>query len=241
VLKALLGEPRYLAIAPDAVRIDLEAPHTSPAVRALLHAAARDSTDGTAAALPPPTEASILTVLSTFHAPTFTPLTPMHGANIGSGLKGDAAASRFPGMLTSFPEGLAHFAARPLRQIHVPGAAEHRLRQAEGALAAQAAHAAREVLASGPSQPSTQPAAAASAVMTEAWRPCLAALWDAQAVRRYAAAAGFGTGGYGDELQRLVSETAPCAPPPCALPSCAPPAALAATLTASGGSASGSA
>ena len=33
VLKALLGEPRYLSIAPDAVRIDLEAAHTSPAVR----------------------------------------------------------------------------------------------------------------------------------------------------------------------------------------------------------------
>ena len=44
VLRALIGEPRYLSIAPDSVRVDLASSHTSDSVKALLRAAARSST-----------------------------------------------------------------------------------------------------------------------------------------------------------------------------------------------------
>ena len=186
VLKALLGEPRYLAIAPDAVRLDLRAARTSHAVVALLHAAARELD----ASAPPPSEVSICTVLSTYMAPSFVPL--------------PAALPGEPSM-TSFPEGLAAFAGVALSEARTGGIAEAALRTAEAtALDAAACRAARELYASGPLT------AAGAAAAGEPWRPRLAALWDADQLARYAAAAGYGGGAFGAELASLVA----VAPPP---------------------------
>ena len=207
VLKALLGEPRYLAIAPDAVRLDLTAPHTSPAVRALLAAAARDVNPNA----PPPSECAILTVLSTYKAPSFVELPKLPAAQVGRGREGDAAAaaSAATPLLTSFPEGLAAFAKVPFANVTTPGAAEAALREAEAVLgAAKRKHgsdetpcaAARAVLASGPPPPPPS----VRAPVDEPWRPRLAALWDGPQLAKYAAEAGFGAGGYGDELAALT-------------------------------------
>ena len=93
------------------MRLDLDAPHTSAAVRALLHAAARELRPGAL----PPKEATILTVLSTFKAPSFVPLPPLPATAEGEGGYNQ---------LTSFPEGLAAFAGVPLEEVRTPGAAE---------------------------------------------------------------------------------------------------------------------
>ena len=204
VLKALLGEPRYLAIAPDAVRIDLMAPHTSPAVRALLWSAAKDLSTNAS----PPKEAAILTVLATYHAPSFVPLPKMAGAAVGRG-RSDAAdhdpvaaASELSG-LTSFPEGLAAYAQVALSDVRTPGIAEAALRDTElSSLDAPRTHAARALLGSGPLDPSM----ARSSQGDGEWWPRLAALWDEETLRRYARAAGFGTGAYGAELATLSDE-----------------------------------
>ena len=93
------------------MRLDLEAPHTSAAVRALLHAAARELRPGA----PPPKEATVLTVLSTFKAPSFVPLPPLPATAEGEGGYNQ---------LTSFPEGLAAFAGVALEEVRTPGVAE---------------------------------------------------------------------------------------------------------------------
>ena len=93
------------------MRLDLDAPHTSAAVRALLHAAARELRPGA----PPPKEAAILTVLSTFKAPSFVPLPPLPATAEGEGGYNQ---------LTSFPEGLAAFAGVALEEVRTPGVAE---------------------------------------------------------------------------------------------------------------------
>ena len=197
VLKALLGEPRYLSIAPDAVRVDLEAKHTSPAVRELLRAAARALPGGESA--PPPKEASILTVLTTYNAPSFVPLQKLPGHLVGLGREGDAeAAAAEPNGLTSFPEGLASFAQVPLEKVRTPGIAEGALRKAEKDLDAKATSKARGLYTSGPLEPSE--------CKTEPWRPRLAALWDASELAKHASSAGFGGGAYGEELAGLAVE-----------------------------------
>lgn len=132
-----------------------------------------------------PTEASILTVLSTYHAPSFVPLPPM-------------PTQPAPGeyVLTSFPEGLAAFAGAPVAGINQPGAADKALRRAEGSvLDADACATARVALATGPPVP---------AACKEPWRPRLAALYEPAQLRALAMAAGFKSGEFGPELAALT-------------------------------------
>ena len=171
------------------MRLDLDAPHTSAAVRALLWAAARELLPGA----PPPKEATILTVLSTFKAPSFVPLPPLPATAEGEGGYNQ---------LTSFPEGLAAFAGVPLEEARTPGVAEAALRGAEARLDAAATAAARAVLASGPQEEGSQEVAGGAG---EAWRPRLGAMWDGASLRRYAVAAGFGSGEYGAPLASLAA------------------------------------
>jgi len=181
VLKALLGEPRYLAIAPDAVRVRLNDERTSPAVRALLFAAARElAAESGCTAKPLPSEASILTVLSTYKAPSFVPLP---ARSTGSAL-------------TSFPEGLAQFAGVDVREVRTPGIAEAALRAAEKTLDGGALSQAHAVLGSGSLDPAKAPSGH--------WHPRLAALWDGARLARLAAAAGFAEGKFGAELAALA-------------------------------------
>jgi hypothetical protein len=176
------GEPRYLAISPDAVRVDLTASATSPAVKRLLSAAAA-ALPGAPAGADGPTEASILTVLSTYHAPSFIPLPPMPS---------QPAPEDY--VLTSFPEGLAALAGAPVAGFNQPGVAEAALRNAEACtLDADACAAARSTLATGPSAPGTEP-----------WRPRLAALYDAAQLQTLSAAAGFDSGDFGPKLAALT-------------------------------------
>ena len=177
------------------MRLDLDAPHTSAAVRALLWAAARELLPGA----PPPKEATILTVLSTFKAPSFVPLPPLPATAEGEGGYNQ---------LTSFPEGLAAFAGVPLEEARTPGVAEAALRGAEARLDAAATAAARAVLASGPQEEGAQEVAGGAG---EAWRPRLGALWDEASLRRYAVAAGFGSGEYGAPLASLTAAAAAAA------------------------------
>ena len=177
------------------MRLDLDAPHTSAAVRALLWAAARELRPGA----PPPKEATVLTVLSTFKAPSFVPLPPLPATAEGEGGYDQ---------LTSFPEGLAAFAGVPLEEVRTPGVAEAALRGAEARLDAAATAAARVVLASGPQEEGPQEVTGGAG---EAWRPRLGALWDGASLRRYAVAAGFGSGEYGAPLASLAAATAAAA------------------------------
>ena len=68
-----------------------------------------------ARARPPPKEATVLTVLSTFKAPSFVPLPALPATAEGEGGYNQ---------LTSFPEGLAAFAGVPLEEVRTPGVAE---------------------------------------------------------------------------------------------------------------------
>ena len=182
---SLVGEPRYLAIAPDAVRVDLTAAATSAAVRKFLIAAA-SGLPGASQHVGELTEASILTVVSTYHAPTFVPLDPMEDQPAGVDYK-----------LTSFPEGLAAFANLPVSQVRVPGALDSALRKAESQFGRDIPTATRSCLATGPTEqvPSSEP-----------WRPRLAALYSADELRMLAVAAGFSSGEHGTELAKLVKD-----------------------------------
>ena len=91
------------------MRLDLDAPHTSAAVRALLWAAARELRPGA----PPPTEAAILTVLSTFKAPSFVPLPPLPATAGSHAAEAEAGCTQ----LTAFPEGLAAFAGVTVEEV----------------------------------------------------------------------------------------------------------------------------
>lgn len=171
------------------MRLDLDAPHTSAAVRALLWAAARELRPGA----PPPTEAAILTVLSTFKAPSFVPLPPLPATAGSHAAEGEAGYTQ----LTSFPEGLAAFAGVTVEEVRAPGVAETALRGAEARLDSAATAAARAVLATGPQE--------VAGGAGGAWRPRLGALWDEASLRRYAVAAGFGSGEYGAPLASLTA------------------------------------
>ena len=91
LVRSLLGEPRYLAMAPDAVVLDLDAPETAPAVRALAAAACPALSPSSS----PPSSVSVLAVVAAVRAPTFIPMPPC--------APGSSA-------VTSFPEGLRAFA-----------------------------------------------------------------------------------------------------------------------------------
>ncbi|KAG8468429.1 hypothetical protein KFE25_013512 [Diacronema lutheri] len=141
VLRALLGEPRYLAIAPDCVRVDLRAAETSPAVRALLEAAAAaagDGGEGDSGA--PPVEVAVPTVVSCFRAPSFV---PMASARAGEGA---SAADEYE--LTQFPHGLAGLTGAGAAPDALSGGAlDAALRAAEASLDSAATAKARAVLA----------------------------------------------------------------------------------------------
>ena len=171
------------------MRLDLDAPHTSAAVRALLWAAARELRPGA----PPPTEAAILTVLSTFKAPSFVPLPPLPATAGSHAAEAEAGCTQ----LTAFPEGLAAFAGVAVEEVRAPGVAETALRGAEARLDSAATAAARAVLATGPQE--------VAGGAGGAWRPRLGALWDEASLRRYAVAAGFGSGEYGAPLASLTT------------------------------------
>ena len=185
------------------MRLDLEAPHTSAAVRALLWAAARELRPGA----PPPAEAAILTVLSTFKAPSFVPLPPLPATAGSNAAEGEGGYNQ----LTSFPEGLAAFAGVTVEEVRAPGVAEAALRGAEARLDAAATAAARAVLASGPQEAHGGVAGGVTGGAGEAWRPRLGALWDEASLRRYAVAAGFGSGEYGAPLASLTAAAAAAA------------------------------
>ena len=171
VLRALIGEPRYLSIAPDSVRVDLASSHTSDSVKALLRAAARRLDPSSAA---PPEEACILTVLSTYAAPSLVPLPK-------------ALAS---GTLSSFPSGLAAFAGVDEARVREAGVADAALRAAEASLDARALGAAQTVLCS-----TTADGGLLTLPPPAVGVPRLAAAWDAPTVGSLARAAGFAESG----------------------------------------------
>mgnify|MGYP006138305131 CR=1 FL=1 len=187
VLRALIGEPRYLAIAPDCARVDLSSPQTSREVRSLLLAAARRLHGGAPAV--EPDQAAILTVVTTYAAPSFVPVPQTLPL-------GDAGSSA---RMSSFPAGLASFAGIPLERVREPGAADAALRAAEARLDRSATAAAQAVLCSGPSAPPQPPLP---------WRPRLAEAWDAPTVASLACAAGFADGSAGDALAALAAPAA---------------------------------
>ena len=180
VLRSLLGEPRFLAMAPDCVRVDLQSPRTSPAVKALLYAAARRH------GAREPMEASILTVLSCFAAPSFVPLPKTETVP-------DASGSL---QVTSFLEGLAAFSGLPVERVREPGATDDALRAAEARLDVAALKDVRGTLATGSlsNGPSDAP-----------WLPRLSEVWSEDTVASLATAAGFGDGASGAALAALTA------------------------------------
>ena len=94
-LNALLGEPRLLTMAPDAVRIDLDDKDTSPAVAALARAfIASDGKSNTK-------QCAVLAVVPCYASRDFVPAPPMERRADGT-------------HLTSFRASLSAFAGLPL-------------------------------------------------------------------------------------------------------------------------------
>jgi len=124
-LNALLGEPRLLTMVPDAVRIELDDPATSPEVAALARAIiARDGKSETR-------NCAVLAVVPCYRPKHFVPAPPME-------VRGDGTR------LTSFRASLASFAGLAANGPE-PGSAEW-----NGAVA-RALAARRKEIASGPS------------------------------------------------------------------------------------------
>ena len=145
VLKALLGEPRYLSIAPDAVRVDLEAKHTASAVPRAASARPRGVYPAVRA---PRLQRGVHPHRAhDVQCAELCAAQKLPGHLVGLQREGDAeAAAAEPNGLTSFPEGLASFAQVPLEKVRTPGIAEGALRKAEKSLDAKATSKARRGL-----------------------------------------------------------------------------------------------
>jgi len=91
LIGALLGEPRYLSIAPDVVKVDLTADETSHNIKMIFGQAIKDNQLGNA------TEVAVLAVVSTYKAESFVENPILYTKSDGT-------------KVTNFHEGLAKWA-----------------------------------------------------------------------------------------------------------------------------------
>jgi len=101
LLCALLGEPRYLSMTPDTVRVDLTADETSHSIKMLFAQAIKDNQFGNS------TEVAVLAVVSTYKAESFVENPPLYTKSDGT-------------QVTNFHEGLAKWAGTSDKERGTP-------------------------------------------------------------------------------------------------------------------------